>query len=281
MPRWLNRPLACGGHLREVEEVLAGEGLNTVCVSAKCPNRGRCFSSGTATFMIMGEICTRNCSFCGVEHGVPQSLMRDEPEAIARAAAKLGVSYVVITSVTRDDLPDGGATHFAKVVEAVRELMPEAIAEVLVPDFKGDASAIETVLRAKPNVLSHNVETVPRLYPSVRPGADYQRSLEVLSRASSSGILVKSGFMVGLGETRKEILSLLCDLKSSGCDFVTIGQYLRPGKDNIPVERYVHPEEFRDIEEAGFSMGFSTVKAAPFVRSSYLALEMYNSAVGF
>lgn len=274
MPRWMCRPLRSGPVLRGVERVLASEGLNTVCDGAGCPNRGECYSSGTATFMIMGDVCTRDCRFCAVPGGDPGRLREDEPGAVARAAALMGLSHVVVTSVTRDDLDDGGAAHFARTVEAVRDSLPDATVEVLVPDFGGDARAVEVVLESRPDVFNHNVETARRLYREVRPRADYGRSMGVLSRAADSGLLVKSGFMVGLGEGPEEVSELLADLRAAGCGMVTAGQYLQPAARNVPVARYWEPVEFERLEEEARSLGFRAVAAGPLVRSSYRAGEM-------
>lgn len=269
------RPVRCG--TAPVEEVLIQEGLNTVCVGAKCPNRGECFASGTATFMILGARCTRSCGFCAMPTGGVEAPDPGEPEAVARAANRLGLRHVVVTSVTRDDLTDGGASYFARTVHAVRERLPGATVEVLVPDLKGDAAAIDTVIEAGPDVFNHNVETVPGLYAEVRPQADFRRSLDVLSRASQAGLNAKSGFMVGLGETADEVRGLLGDLRASGVTMVTAGQYLRPSEANLPVARYLEPAEFEAIRDSARQMGFSGVAASPLVRSSYGASEMLEA----
>lgn len=274
MPRWLLRPVRCGPQVSRVEGVLAEQRLNTVCEGAKCPNRGECFEAGTATFMIMGDRCTRDCGFCAVPGGTPGPLEEDEPERVAKAAAEMGLRHVVVTSVTRDDLPDGGAGHFAAVVEAVRDAAPGVTTEVLVPDFAGRSGDVDTVLAAGPDVFNHNVETVERLYATARPQAAYSRSLGVLSRAAGAGFRTKSGLMVGLGESRDEVLALMQDLLESGCRLLTVGQYLRPGAANVPVERYWEPEEFASLEEAALAMGFEAVAAGPLVRSSYFAHRM-------
>lgn len=274
MPRWMRRPLKCGPELNRVERILEREGLNTVCDGARCPNRGECFSCGTATFMIMGEVCTRNCGFCAVPVGRPGPLRDEEPRAVARAAEAMGLSHVVVTSVTRDDLADGGAAHFARTVTAVRESLPEATVEVLVPDFKGDGRAVEAVVAAGPDVFNHNIETVWRLYPLVRPEAEYERSLEVLSAAADCGVAVKSGFMVGLGESPEEVSDLLVDVRSAGCGMITAGQYLRPTASSLHVARYWKPAEFERLDAEARSLGFRSVAAGPMVRSSYRAGEM-------
>ena len=279
MPRWMYRPVRCGPALRKVEEVLEQEKLNTVCASARCPNRGECFGSGTATFMIMGGVCTRDCRFCAVLEGTALPLEAGEPEAVARASEALGLRHVVVTSVTRDDLPDGGADHFARTIMALRRALPGSTVEVLVPDFKGEGESIDTVVKAAPDVFNHNVETVRRLYPVVRSGADYERSLAVLARAAGAGMVTKSGMMVGLGEYGSEVEELLRDLRQTDCRMVTVGQYLQPTKDNLPVARYWNPDEFAEIERMARGMGFDGVAAGPLVRSSYFAKEMF-SAIG-
>ncbi len=275
MPRWMYRRVRCGPALWRVEEVLEEEKLNTVCASARCPNRGECFASGTATFMIMGDVCTRNCRFCAVPAGAVRPLDPDEPEAVARGAKALGLRHVVVTSVTRDDLPDGGADHFARTVMALRRTLPGSTVEVLVPDFRGDGESIDTVVKAAPDVFNHNVETVRRLYPAVRSGADYERSLAVLARAAEAGMVTKSGLMVGLGESGSEVAELLRELRRAGCRMVTVGQYLRPTEENLPVARYWKPDEFAEIEWIARGMGFEGAAAGPLVRSSYFAKEMF------
>ncbi|MCK9377925.1 MAG: lipoyl synthase [Syntrophobacterales bacterium] len=247
--------------------------LPTVCDSARCPNRGECFSHHTATFLILGEVCTRGCAFCAVTKGKPLPLEADEPRRLARAVAELGLRHVVITSVTRDDLPDGGAAHYALVVEALREHCPGVRIELLVPDFVGSAKALATVLATEPDILAHNLETVPRLYPQVRRGADYHRSLRVLQQAKqlSPKLITKSGVMLGLGEEPKEVEQVLKDLRTMQCDMLTLGQYLSPSLHHVPVARYVNPEEFVSWQRQAFSLGFKSVAAGPLVRSSYKA----------
>jgi len=252
-------------------------GCNTVCMSAKCPNLGECFTIGVATFMIGGRICTRACRFCGVRHGKPDPLDPEEPDKVAESVERLGLRYVVITSVARDDLEDGGASHFVAVISAIRRRKPEVGVEVLIPDFGGSETALRTLLEASPNVLNHNIETVRRLTPIVRSKATYDRSLELLERARriAPGIPTKSGLMVGLGESFEEVIETLEDLRRVGCSMLTIGQYLQPrAHGEIPVARYWAPEEFEDLERAAYRMGFKKVAAGPFVRSSYLAEEM-------
>jgi len=252
--------------------------LSTVCEEARCPNRAKCFLKPTATFMILGSYCTRNCGFCSVKSSMPYPVNDCEPENVAGAAKELGLKYVVITSVTRDDLSDGGAGQFAKTIIAVRHNLPHAKVEVLTPDFKGDLAALRTVLDARPNVYNHNIETVERLYPVVRPMADYRRSLTILRRARdfSSDLFVKSGIMLGLGEEREEVKGLLRDIREAGCDVITIGQYLRPMKENLPVIEYVRPEVFEELRITALDMGFKYAASGPLVRSSMNAEEMYD-----
>jgi lipoic acid synthetase len=281
-PPWLKKRLPPSEDLAKVKSILDSAELHTVCEEARCPNLGECFSKGTATILILGRICTRNCGFCAVGHGVSASPDGEEPEKVAQAVKKMGLHYVVITSVTRDDLPDGGASHFAKTIQAIRALDREIKIEVLIPDFKGDLSSLLTVLRKSPDVLNHNIETISRLYQEVRPQADYRRSLYLLKRAKEKGdqTLTKSGFMLGLGETEEEILSLLQDLSEVGCDFLTIGQYLQPRLDRLPVVRYIPPEEFEGYKKIGEEMGFKSVASGPFVRSSFHAAQMFaNMAI--
>ena len=263
----------------KVKSILDSTELHTVCEEARCPNLGECFSKGTATILILGRICTRNCGFCAVEHGVSPPPEEEEPEKVAQAVKKMGLHYVVITSVTRDDLPDGGASHFAKTIQAVRALDREIKIEVLIPDFKGDLSSLLTVLKESPDVLNHNIETIPRLYQQVRPQADYRRSLSLLKGAKERDpqTLTKSGFMLGLGETEEEIFSLLRDLSEARCDFLTIGQYLQPRPDRLSVVRYIPPEEFEEYKKIGEEMGFKSVASGPFVRSSFHAAQMFSN----
>jgi lipoyl synthase len=254
-----------------------------VCSSARCPNQPECFARRTATFLIMGQRCTRNCRFCAVESGEPLPLRSDEPTAVAQAAKQLGLRHVVITSVTRDDLADGGAGHFAATIHEVRRTLPKAVIEVLTPYFKGQAAAMDVVIAARPDIFNHNVETVPRLYPVVRPQADYRQSLDVLAYVASKAqggkrIHTKSGMMVGLGETGDEVLGVMRDLRASGVEIVTIGQYLRPSTSHLSVERFVEPLEFEAWNEQGMAMGFKAVQAGPFVRSSYQAEQVFKSA---
>lgn len=272
-PAWLKISVADVSQTRDVAEMLRRLNLHTVCEEANCPNLVECFGKKTATFMILGRICTRNCAFCNVAKGVPMPVDGGEPRHVAEATQKLSLQYVVITSVTRDDLPDGGAGHFAAVLEAVRNASVGTAIEVLIPDFRGDRQALATVVGARPTVINHNVETVSRLYPTVRPMADYDRSLELIRRVKelSPVIYAKSGFMLGLGETTGEVEKLLTDLRSAGCDMVTIGQYLAPSPRHLPVAEYVTPEVFREYKRLAEGMGFKYVASSPLVRSSYHA----------
>jgi len=272
-PEWLKVRLL-NEDLNRMEAFLKSMSLNTVCQSANCPNMGECFARKTATFMIMGNICTRNCRFCAVEKGHPQPLDEDEPRRIAEAAQKLGLKHVVVTCVTRDDLPDGGASHFAKTIYELKKL-PGVTVEVLVSDFMGKEESIAQVVEAKPDIINHNVETVPRLYPNVRPKADYLRSLNLLKKSKELNpyILTKSGIMVGLGETEEEVIQVMKDLRSVDCDMMTIGQYLRPSAKHIEVAEYVTPQQFKRYEEIGYELGFKYVASGPLVRSSYHADE--------
>jgi lipoic acid synthetase len=274
LPRWLKRPLPSPG-MYYTDSVIQDLRLETVCESAKCPNRTECWSQQTATFMILGNVCTRPCGFCSVPKGKTETLQLDEPDRVAEAAERLGLKYVVITSVTRDDLPDGGADHFYECVLAVRNRTGSQV-EVLTPDFMGNRDAISRVVEARPDVFNHNTETVPRLYHRVRRNAEYQRTLNLLAQVKeeSPEMPTKSGMMLGLGETIEEVLDVCADLRSVGCDMLTLGQYLQPTGGHLPVERYLPPEEFDEIGDRVRSLGFSMVASGPFVRSSYHAGEM-------
>lgn len=255
-----------------MKSILRERNLHTVCESARCPNIGECFSKPTATFMILGDVCTRRCGFCSVEKGVKPLLVDPhEPGNIALTAKELGLKHVVITSVTRDDLKDGGAGQFALTIKAIKDTISGILVEVLTPDFRGDEAALRIVLDARPDIFNHNLETVPSLYPIVRPQADYKKSLGVLKKAKDAGIMSKSGIMVGLGEKKEEVKALLDDLRSIGCDAVTIGQYLRPTRKNLEVKEYIEPDVFREYEEYGKKIGIKYVYSGPFVRSSYNA----------
>lgn len=279
LPEWVRRKASTGLRDNDTKRFLKSCGLVTVCEEARCPNIAECFSKPTAAFMILGSKCTRHCGFCSVESARPGSPDPEEPDKVAEAAREMNLKYVVITSVTRDDLPDGGADHFAKTVCAVRNILPGSKIEVLTPDFQGRFDDLKTVLGAKPDVFNHNVETVPRLYSTVRPLADYQRSLYLLkyARKADPDIYTKSGLMLGLGEKSEEVMCVLKDLRKAGCDIVTIGQYLRPSKSNLPVVEYVKPEAFESVRLKALSMGFRYVASGPLVRSSMNAEEMYNS----
>jgi lipoic acid synthetase len=278
LPSWLKRPLPAGNENAFTHHLLRELKLETVCENARCPNRPECYARRTATFMILGNVCTRPCGFCSVPRGTPLEVEDDEPQRVAEAACRLGLKHVVITSVTRDDLPDGGAEHFYRCVVAVRKRTGAAV-EVLTPDFLGDTAAIDRVLEARPDVFNHNTETVPRFYKKVRGRSDYQRTLDLLSRVKrhAPDIVTKSGLMLGLGETAEELLSTLADLRAVGCDTLTLGQYLTPTLKHIPVARYLPPEEFDDWKRLALSLGFKHVASGPFVRSSYHADEMVDA----
>lgn len=272
-PEWLKIKSYSNESRKEVEELLGAMSLHTVCEEANCPNLIECFCNKTATFMILGRICTRNCTFCNVSKGVTETVDPDEPFHVAQAISKLGLKHAVITSVTRDDLEDGGAGHFALVIEEIRKLDSKVIVEVLTPDFQGDFTALKKVINAKPNILNHNIETIPRLYSTVRPMAIYDRSLKFLkdAKALDPSILTKSGIMVGLGEEKNEVFNVLKDLRENGCDLLTIGQYLPPSKQHHPVIEYIHPDVFEEYRLAAVEMGFKHVASGPLVRSSYQA----------
>ncbi len=272
LPDWIKIRI---GDIHDTRHLLRSYNLVTVCEEARCPNRGSCFSKPTATFMILGPYCTRNCGFCSVETSKPLPPDPDEPERIAMAAKEMGLKYVVITSVTRDDLPDGGALQFASTVRAIRKYLPDSGIEVLTPDFKGDLAALRTVLEAGPDVFNHNIETVPRLYPEVRPQAIYRRSLYILEKAKGiAKIKTKSGIMLGLGEAMEEVIDVMKDLRTIDCDYLTIGQYLRPSRRNLPVKEYIRPEVFDRLRETARRLGFKGVASGSLVRSSMNAEEM-------
>lgn len=279
-PKWLRRSLPSGPSHEKVRNLIHTKGLHTVCQQAKCPNQFECFSQQTATFLILGDRCTRDCRFCNVLPGPGQPPDPDEPRKVSEAVKKMKLKYVIITSVTRDDLPDGGAAHFAETIQWVRKAIRDAQVEVLIPDFQGNEKPLNTVLSAGPNVLNHNVETVPRLYPMVRPQADYERSLILLKRVSShrQAIPAKSGIMLGLGETDPEIKECLRDILNTGCRMLTLGQYLQPTRNHLPVARYVPPEVFDTWRERALEMGFGYVASGPFVRSSYHAKDLYRES---
>lgn len=280
-PAWLKVPMPGNESYREVKEMLRGLSLHTVCEEARCPNIGECFGHRTATFMILGRICTRACRFCAVETGRPAGLDSEEPERVAGAVAQLGLRHVVVTSVARDELADGGASIFAATIRAIRAQAPDCRVEVLIPDFLGDLDALRVVLDAGPDILNHNIETSRRLTPSVRARARYDRTLELLTRARQygrSGLRTKSGFMVGLGESWDECLEIMRDLRASDVDILTVGQYLRPSAKHIPLVRYWSPAEFAGLKEAALGMGFRHCEAGPLVRSSYHAHEQVEAA---
>ncbi|MBN1524842.1 MAG: lipoyl synthase [Spirochaetales bacterium] len=272
LPDWLRTSIPFSNTMAKVESLIRENGLNTVCVHAKCPNRAECYGRGTLTFMILGNTCSRNCRYCNVTPGKPQRLDPDEPVKIGRAVSALGLSYAVVTSVTRDDLPDGGAAHFAETIQQIKTCSPYTKTEVLVPDFRNTIKSLQCIVDADPEVIGHNIETVFRLFPEVRPQADYHRSLEVLSWfAKNSTAVIKSGLMAGLGESDEEIASTLRDLHNNGVRALTIGQYLSPSPEHAAVQKYYTPEEFASLEAIARSIGFSHVESGPLVRSSYYA----------
>jgi len=275
---WLRRKLPDQKVVERMDSLLKELNLHTVCDSALCPNRGECFKKGTATFMILGNICTRNCQFCAVEKGKPLPLDLEEPYHIAQAAKHLNLKHIVITSVTRDDLPDGGAKHFARTITEIKKILPESTIEVLVPDFEGSWEVLQIVIDAHPEVINHNIETVSRLYKLVRPKAVYKRSLELLRQIKirDKNIISKSGVMVGLGEEKDEMIKAMKDLREVDCNILTIGQYLKPSPHHLKVSNYIHPDEFEAYRKIGMSLGFKYVASAPLVRSSYQAGEILN-----
>ena len=280
-PAWLRAPAPVGDNYRDLKELVTRLHLHTVCESAACPNIGDCWNRRTATFMILGNFCTRRCGFCAVQKGAPLAVDWDEPRRVAEAAAQMGLRFAVVTSVNRDDLPDGGATLFAQTIRAIRERIPGCGVEVLVPDFQGSEAAMDIVLEARPDVVNHNIETVPRLYRQVRLGARYERSLDLLGYVKSRcpDLPTKSGLMLGLGETPEEVRSVLRDLRGRRVDIVTLGQYLRPSPKHLPVIRYVPVEEFAELRAFALSLGFRHVESGPLVRSSYHADDAVASPV--
>lgn len=279
-PEWLRIKFHGEKSRSDVEEIIKGLSLHTVCEEANCPNLGECFARKTATFMILGKYCTRNCTFCNVQKNIPLPLDPEEPYHVAKAVKELQLKHVVITSVTRDDLKDNGAGHFVKVIQEIKKLNSQVAIEVLIPDFQGDYEALLIVVKAKPDILNHNIETVPRLYPEVRPMAVYKRSLALLRNAKliDQNILTKSGIMVGLGEKESEVIEAFQDLREAGCDFLTIGQYLAPSKQHHPVIEYIHPDIFEEYRIRAIEAGFTHVASAPLVRSSYHADKMLASS---
>lgn len=281
-PDWIKVRAPVSPEYFRTRAILGELKLHSVCQEACCPNIGECFSHHTATFMLMGDVCTRNCPYCAVAHGKVRPLDPDEPRRIAEAVARLGLQHVVVTSVDRDDLPDGGAAHFAATARAIKQALPATRVEVLVPDFQGSLASVETVVASPVDIYNHNVETVPSLYRKARPGGQYRRSLEVLwhakdrARSLKRNLLTKTGVMLGLGERRDELLEVMRDLREIECDILTLGQYLRPSKEHLPVERYVPPQEFADLKRAGMELGFRHVESGPLVRSSYHAWEQVS-----
>ena len=281
-PEWLKVRLPNSREFRHVRDILANRHLHTICQEARCPNITECFQEGTATFLILGKICTRNCRYCHVIHDIPQPLDPHEPERLTKAVKALGLKYIVITSVTRDDLPDGGATIFAGSIASLRRQIPDCRVEVLIPDFQGNWRALEQVMAAGPDVINHNIEVVPTLYPNLRPQGNYKISLELLRRikpGTEKKIVSKSGFMVGFGEKREDILRLLEDLVAAKCERLTIGQYQQPTRNHWPVMKYYHPDEFKEIKEMACTMGFRHVESGPLVRSSYHAARAVSSTL--
>lgn len=280
-PSWIRAKAPVSPEVGRLKKILRDNHLHTVCEEASCPNLGECFGNGTATFMIMGDICTRRCPFCDVSHGRPKPLDEAEPLNLARTIQAMGLRYVVITSVDRDDLKDGGAGHFVDCIQQTRELSPATDIEILVPDFRGRMDvALAIMEKCPPNVFNHNLETVPRLYKQARPGSDYAHSLQLIQRFKTAypDVATKSGLMVGLGETDEEIIAVMQDLRAHGCDMLTIGQYLQPSVHHHPVERFVHPDQFKEYEKVGYELGFSHVASGPLVRSSYHADEQAHAA---
>ena len=279
-PSWLKKSLPAGKDYQRVRNLLSKAGLHTVCQEANCPNMFECFSKNTATFMILGSKCTRNCRFCNIACGSPLPVDPDEPMKVAKAALDLKLKYVVVTSVTRDDLEDGGASHFADTIKAIKSTLPDnPKVEVLIPDFQGNIDALKIVVSANPDVLNHNIETIPQLYPIARPEAGYQQSLDLLQTVKSinASMPVKSGIMVGLGETMEELEQTMRDLYNHGCEILTIGQYLQPTKAHLKVKKYYSPDEFKTLENKAGQIGFKKKAAGPFVRSSYNAHELFDS----
>ena len=275
LPEYLKRPIIDTEKTRTVRRILKTNCLNTVCENARCPNKNECYTKNTATFLIMGNVCTRNCRYCNIGCAKPAPLDMDEPMHVAQAVKELGLKYSVITSVTRDDLPDGGAEHFARCIEEIRKLVPDVKIEILTPDFKGEHSALDRIISAHPDVFNHNIETVKELFKTVRPQAIYNRSLDVLKYIKeNSDIITKSGMMIGLGETFEQIEETLTDLKKAGCDILTIGQYIQPSKEHLPVAEYYKPEDYETLKTLAQKIGFKHYQIGPLVRSSYRAAEL-------
>lgn len=275
-PDWLKVRLPSGDNYNEVLQLMRKASLNTVCEEAKCPNLSECWNSRTATFMILGDTCTRSCGFCNVKIGIPNELDLDEPRRVVESAVELNLKHVVITSVDRDDLKDGGAKIFSETIRLINLQLPQTTIEILIPDFKGDETSFNIIMEHPPTVLNHNLETVERLYHAVRPQANYKRSLNLIKWFKNKGLRTKSGIMVGIGENKEEVIEIMKNLRDSGCDIMTIGQYLQPTKDHLPVDRFVTPEEFAYYKEVGLKMGFLAVESSPLVRSSYHAEKHAN-----
>ncbi len=272
-PAWLKVRLPSGDGYHTVKRVVEEHALHTVCEEARCPNVAECWGRRTATFMILGDVCTRSCGFCAVKTGRPTFLDLDEPLRVARAVQRMGLRHAVITSVNRDELPDGGAAIFAETIQAIRRTVPGCTVEVLIPDFKGDVAALRRITEVAPEILNHNTETVPRLYRTVRPQGRYEWTLRILQAAKEQGMVTKSGLMLGIGETREEVLAVMRDLRRVQVDILTLGQYLQPTKAHLPVDRFLHPQEFAELKEIGMELGFRHVESGPLVRSSYHAEE--------
>jgi lipoic acid synthetase len=272
-PDWLKVRLPIGENYSDVKNLMRRQNLNTVCEEAKCPNISECWNHRTATFMILGDTCTRSCGFCNIKVGIPNELDIEEPKRVVQSVVELNLRHVVITSVNRDELKDGGSTIFKECVRLIREQKPDCTIEILIPDFKGDEESFNIIMQNPPDILNHNMETVPRLYHAVRPQAKYERSLELIKWFKSKGLKTKSGIMVGIGEKTEEVLELMKDLVAHGCDILTIGQYLQPTKLHLPVDRFVTPDEFKMYKEEGLKIGFKIVESSPLVRSSYHADE--------
>ncbi|MDD5434493.1 MAG: lipoyl synthase [Nitrospira sp.] len=279
-PDWLKVRLPAGDTYTEINRLLNSSRLNTVCKEARCPNIGECFNQRTATFLILGDVCTRGCRFCNVTKGTTKPVDYEEPERVAAAAREMGLRHVVVTSVTRDDLQDGGAGIYSKTISLIRKFNPESTIEVLIPDFKGSVESLNIVVSEMPDVINHNIETVPRLYKLVRPGAVYEQSLYILEHVKKTRpeIMTKSGLMAGIGEEFDEVVEVMKDLRRAGCEILTIGQYLSPGKRHLPVQRYYHPGEFADLKKKGLELGFRYVESGPLVRSSYHAVNHFQGA---
>ena len=278
LPEWFKVRIEAGPQYRRIQSLVRDKQLHTICEEARCPNKWECWNNRTATFLLLGDFCTRRCHYCSVTTGRPGNVDWEEPERVAEAVRALDLRHAVLTSVNRDELDDGGASVFAATIRAIRRLQPACTVEVLVPDFQGKSDAVETVLEATPEIFSHNIETVSRLFPAVRPQGDYDRSLQVLRWAKDQGANTKSGFMVGMGETNEELRSVLDDLRAAGCEIVSIGQYLQPTKAHLVVHRYVEPQEFEDLKQYGMALGFRHVESGPLVRSSYHAEQQITAS---